>query len=209
MELVKGVHYIESYAGTAVVAGDRLLLVDTATEDNAKAILDYLAGMRWKPSDIAHIVITHTHPDHAGGLATMKERTGARVAAHEADADYVARTRPYPGPPGPQRHRAAAVDVRLKDGQTFEGLLVIHGPGHTPGSIALLDRERSCLIAGDTMRTEGGLGPMDDKYNIDPKQHRQSLRKIAAHEFEALIVGHGPPIRSGAGKLVKAVAAKL
>jgi glyoxylase-like metal-dependent hydrolase (beta-lactamase superfamily II) len=209
MEIAKGVDYIESYAGTAVVAGDRLLLVDAGTEDNAKTILDYLAAKRWKPTDIAHIAITHTHPDHVGGLATLKERTGARVAAHEADADYVSRTKPYPGPPGPQRHRAVPVDRRLRDGERYEGLLVIHGPGHTPGSIALLDEGRSILFAGDTLRTEGGVGPMDDKYNIDPGQHRQSLKKLAAHEFETLVCGHGPPIRGGAGKQVKAVAAKL
>jgi len=209
MELVRGVHYIDSYAGTAVITGDRLLLVDTGSEDNAKVVLDYLNAMRWKPTDIATIVITHTHPDHAGGLATMKEKTGARVAAHEADADFVARTKPYPGPPGPQRHRAASVDVRLKDQQVFEGLLVIHGPGHTPGSLALLDRERSLLIAGDTMRNEGGIGPMSDQYNIDPKQHRRSMKKIAGYDFEALIVGHGPPIKTGAGMMLRAVAAKL
>jgi len=209
MEILKGVHYIESFAGAAVITGDRLILVDTGSEDDAKVILDALAAMRTKPTDIATIIITHTHPDHAGGLATMKERTGAKVAAHEADADYVSRTKPYPGPPGPQRHRPAAVDIRLKDQQVIEGLLVIHAPGHTPGSIALLDRERSLLIAGDTMRTEGGLGPMSDQYNIDPKQHRQGMKTLAAYDFEALIVGHGPPIQTGAGRQLKAVAVKL
>ena len=61
----------------------------------------------------------------------------------------------------------------------------------------------------DFRRARGGLGPMDDQYNIDPKQHRESMKKLARYDFESLICGHGPPIRSGAGKQLKAVAAKL
>ena len=209
MELVKGVHYVEAYAGSAILADQTLVLIDATVDADAKAIFAYLEKMRWKPKDIASIIITHTHPDHVMGLAAVKEKSGAKVAAHEADADYVAVTKPYPGPPGRQRHKPVAVDVRLKDGQRHEGFLVIHGPGHTPGSIALLDESRSLLIAGDTMRTEGGLGPMDDQYNIDPRQHRESMKKIARHDFEALICGHGPPIKAGAGKQLKAVAAKV
>ena len=209
MELVKGVHYIDMYAGVAVVAGDRLLLVDAGSEDDAKAILEYLGRMKWKPTDIATIVATHTHPDHVGGLATMKEKTEAKVAVHEADADYVARTKDYPGPPGKQRHRAVEVDVRLKDGQNFEGFTVVHTPGHTPGSLALVSLEQSLCIAGDSFRNEGGLMPMSDQYNIDPAAHRASIRKLAEHDFEAMICGHGPPMAKGASAALRAIAAKL
>ncbi len=210
MELLKGVHVIETMANCALLTDDRLVLVDTSADDNAADILSYLGRIGYKASDISSIIITHTHPDHVGGLATMKDRTAAEVAAHRIEADYISRKVQYPGPPGPQRHTPCPVDVLLEDGDRYEELLVIHTPGHTPGNIALLDEARDLLIAGDTVRTETGeVGPMSDVYNIDPAEHRHSIKKVAAYEFKALIVGHGGPLREGASDRVKKTAASL
>jgi glyoxylase-like metal-dependent hydrolase (beta-lactamase superfamily II) len=101
------------------------------------------------------------------------------------------------------------VDLRLEDGQKQDGFLVIHTPGHTPGSIALLDVEKKLLVAGDSFRTEKGLGPMDDKYNIDPKAHRESIKKLATYDFETVLVGHGGAILKGGSAQVRALAATL
>jgi len=210
MEVVKGVHYIETYAGCILYADGRMVLVDTTADAGAKDVLAYLRKIGHAPKDLASIVITHTHPDHVAGLAAVKaSASAAKVAAHEADADYVARTKDYPGPPGKQRHTPVPVDVRLKDGQTYEGFLVIHCPGHTPGTIALLDTERKVLVAGDTMNHEAELGPMSDQYNIDPKAHRASIKKLANYEFEVVLFGHGAPIAKGGAAQVKKLAATL
>lgn len=210
MEIAKGVHLIETYANCALYADGRLVLIDAGVDADAKDILAYLRKVGHAPKDVGSIVITHTHPDHVSGLAAVKAQApGAKVAAHRDDADYVARTKVYPGPPGAQRHKAVPVDVRLEDGQAFEGFLVIHTPGHTPGSIALLDRERKVLVAGDSMNNEKGLGPMSDEYNIDARQHRQSIKKLANYEFETIVFGHGRPIMKGGGAQVKSLAARL
>ncbi len=210
MEVAKGVHYIETYAGCVLYADGRMVLVDTSVDAGAKDVFAYLKAIGHAPRDLASIVITHTHPDHVTGLAALKAQApAAKVAAHEADADYVARTRDYPGPPGKQKHTPVPVDVRMKDGQTYEGFLVIHCPGHTPGSIALLDTERKVLVAGDTMNHEAELRPMSDQYNIDPKAHRASIKKLANYEFETVLFGHGGPIGKGGTAQVKALAARL
>ena len=210
MEIARGVHLIETFAGCVLYTEGRMVLVDTSSDAGAKDIFAYLRKIGHAPKDIRSIVITHTHPDHVSGLAALKaQAAGAKVAAHRDDADYVARTRDYPGPPGRQRHQAVPVDVRLEDGQSYEGFTVIHCPGHTPGSIALLDQERKVLVAGDTLNNERGLGPMSDQYNIDPKAHRQSIKKLANYEFEVVLVGHGAPIAKGGSAQVKALAATL
>ncbi len=210
MELIQGVHVIETMANCALLTDDRLVLVDTSANGEASDIFSYLKRIRYQPTDISSIIITHTHPDHVGGLAIMKEKTDAEVAAHRIEADYISRKVQYPGPPGPQRHKPCPVDMLLEDGDRYQELLVIHTPGHTPGNIALLDEARSLLIAGDTVRTEeGGIGPMSDVYNIDPSEHRHSIKKVAAYDFESLIVGHGKPVRSGASKELKEKAARL
>ena len=210
MEIAKGVHLIQTYANCALFVDGRLVLIDTSVDDGAKDILSFVRRIGHAPGDIATIVVTHTHPDHVLGLKAIKSRApNAKVAVHRDDADYVARTKAYPGPPGPQRHDPVPVDVRLEDGQKYEGFLVIHTPGHTPGSIALLDTERKILVAGDSLNNEKVLGPMSDQYNIDPKQHRQSIKKLANYPYETILFGHGGPILKNGSVQVKALAAKL
>lgn len=210
MELLRGVHVIETMANCALLTEDRLVLVDTGANGTGSDILDYLEKIAYKPTDISSIIITHTHPDHVGGLAVLKKRSEAEVAAHRIEADYISKKAKYPGPPGPQRHKACSVDVLLEDGDRYQELLVIHTPGHTPGNIALLDEARDLLIAGDTVRTEGGqIGPMSDVYNIDPGEHRHSIKKVAEYDFQGLIVGHGNPVARGASERLREAASRL
>src|SRR2546425_513025 len=86
---------------------------------------------------------------------------------------------------------------------------VVLTPGHTRGSLSLLDETRSLCIAGDALNNESGLAPMPDKYNVDPKQHRQSIKKLAAIHFENLVMGHGTPIKGGASAKVAELAKRL
>ncbi len=210
MELAKGVHMIETYANCALYTDGRLVLVDTSDDDDAKDIFAYLMKVGHVPKDITTIFVTHTHPDHVAGLATVKEQApDAKIAVHRDDADYVARAKTYPGPPGPQSHRPVPVDLLLEDGQTHDGLMVIHTPGHTPGSMALLDTERGILIAGDSLENGDELSPLPDRVNIDPRQHRQSIKKLANYEYETILFGHGEPILEGGRAQVRALADRL
>lgn len=211
-ELMKGVHVIDTYAHCALLTGQRLILVDTSSEAAPTKVFDAMKQVGVKPSDLTSIVITHTHPDHVTGLHEIKKQAPqAKVAAHEIEAPFISKEKTYTGPPGPQtqKHTGVRVDVRLKDGQTYDGLLVIHTPGHTLGHISLLDRERRLLLAGDAVRTEDGLGPMEDIYNVDPNRHRESIRKLTSYDFDALVCGHGPPIASDASEKLKAAAGRL
>src|SRR3989449_4593792 len=210
-EVLKGVHAPETYSNTFLLVDQRLILVDTGTADTGPKVLDYLKRIRMRPSDVGTIFITHTHPDHVGGLAAIKRETPAKVAAHRTEADFVSKRKTYTGPPGAARqtHPGTPVDILLDDGKMQDGLRVIFTPGHTTGSISLLDATRSLLIAGDAVNNESRLGPMDDRYNVDPKQHRESIKKLAGFDFENLVMGHGAPIIGGASQRVKGLAARL
>jgi len=212
MEILKGVHLIDVYANAYVLIDDRLVLIDSSSESDAKTILRYLEKARIKPRDLATIFITHVHPDHVSGLARIKQdAVGTKVAASKVEADFISKKRTYDGPPGAayQRHPGTPVDVALEDGQTYDGLKVIYTPGHTRGSISLLDESRSLLIAGDAANNEKGLSTMDDQYNVDPKQHRESIRKLATFPFENAVFGHGKPITGRASAQFVSLAKRL
>jgi len=209
MELLKGVHVIETYATTTLLVDDRLVLIDTSSDADGGKILDYLAKIKVKPRDLSTIFITHTHPDHVNGLAAIKHGSPAKVASSRVEADFISRKRVYDGPSGPQSHPGTPVDVPLDDGQSHDGLRVILTPGHTRGSMSLLDETRSLCIAGDALNNEGGLAPMPDKYNVDPKQHRQSIKKLATFHFENIVMGHGAPIKGGASAKVAELAKRF
>ncbi|MHA2250243.1 MAG: MBL fold metallo-hydrolase [Candidatus Kariarchaeaceae archaeon] len=192
----------------ALLTSGKLILVDTATKEDGSLLIPEIEKCGYKASDVATIIITHTHPDHVGGLQKMKDLSNATLAAHELEVKFITKEEVYQGPPGPQsqRHVGTPIDDILVDGQTYEGLLVIHTPGHTPGHISLLDTESELLIAGDAIRNDAGkFNPMPDMYNFDPKQHRNSIKKLGNHTFTKAIVGHGDPVEMSADELMKAL----
>ncbi len=212
MEILRGVHLFETYANTYVLTDSSLILIDTTSELDAGKLLAHMEKARIRPKDLASIVITHVHPDHVSGLARIKrDAVGAKVVSSKIEAEYIAKTRTYDGPPGAQYQKQppTPVDVALDDGQAHDGLKAIFTPGHTRGSMSLLDESHSLLIAGDAANNENGLGPMDDRYNVDPKQHRESIKRLATFHFENAVFGHGKPIVGGASAQFVGLAKRL
>ncbi len=62
------------------------VLIDTGFPGNAEKILSALAELGKKPEDVRHLLLTHTHADHIGNAATIKQATGARTYMHPLDA---------------------------------------------------------------------------------------------------------------------------
>jgi len=115
---------------------------DNASE--AKNILREIERNRFR---VKFIINTHGHHDHTDGNKMMKEATGASILIHEYDA--------------PLLHNPKA-DKTLCEGDTIEfgevKLRVLHTPGHTKGSIALLGV--NAVFSGDTLFA-GGIGRCD------------------------------------------------
>ena len=187
-----------------------LILVDTGTAKDGKRIAEYITSkLGRRLSDVRTIVLTHCHMDHSRGAASLKASTGAKLAVHEADADFVSGKAIYPYPGGfigfffsllSPFFRMSPVepDLRLKENDIVGGsLLVVHTPGHTPGSIALYDKNRKVVFVGDTLRYYGGKieGP-PRRFTPDMSQARQSIEKISQLSFETMLSGHGQPLVS-------------
>jgi hydroxyacylglutathione hydrolase len=221
MEIVPHIHQVDGInANCYIVVRDRLTLIDTGLKGSGPKILAYIRDtLHRDPTEINTIILTHFHLDHTGGIAALKESApGAKLACHEADAGYVSGEIPEPKYPGFRGLllRIGGIfmgptpvkpDIILHDGYRIDGLLCVHTPGHTPGSIGLLDTEAKVFFSGDTLRYDGKIlttGPA--VATMDPARERASIRRIATLDFDTLLVGHGVPLRPDAPAKVRELA---
>lgn len=220
MEIVPGIHRVDGVnANPYFIVGEELVLVDAGMSKNPERILSYLKDvLRKNPSDLRTIIITHAHVDHTGGLAALVRATHSKVAIHEQDSPYLCGEKKMPLPKGgigvmfrlmSPFLRAAPVkaDIILHESDTIAGMKVIHVPGHTPGSIALLDEKRKVLFSGDTIRYRDGKieGP-PAKFTPDPASALRSIEKLKQFDFDVMLAGHGEPLKGGASAKLRATA---
>lgn len=146
-------------------AGDSSVMIDTGMVGEPFFIRRLVRRLGLKPASIQAILLTHGHLDHAGKLAWLKEWTGAKVYAHVEEARHVAGTYPYSGVARwcgrleaagrfVFRYRAATIDEFITDGQElpfWDGLRVIHLPGHTRGHCGFYSAKYNLLFSGDLM----------------------------------------------------------
>jgi glyoxylase-like metal-dependent hydrolase (beta-lactamase superfamily II) len=143
-------------------------------------ILERLAGRR-----VLYILSTHAHPDHIQGNGYLKEQLGASIVLHQADVGLF---RAILGETVQPDRLIEEDDVITVGALRFE---VLHTPGHTPGSVTLLERGERALFTGDLLFA-GSIGRTDFPGGSDIEM-RQSLVKIGKLEGDWRIYpGHGP-----------------
>ena len=142
---------------------------------------------------IEKILLTHSHWDHFADAYPLKMRTSALVYVHPLDAKNVEN-------PGSDRIplffpiHSVKPDRLLKEGDLIQvgdlTLLVIHSPGHSPGSVCFYLREQNILFSGDTL-FQGSIGNLHLPTS-EPSLMWESLRKLAQLPKETRVVpGHG------------------
>ena len=173
--------------------GGPLIVIDPAgdTEELLGAI-----GAR----TVAAVVLTHGHFDHLGAAEAVVHLTGAPLMIHGADADAITTAVGTGAALFGFTHAALKADRRLEDGDLVEAggisLIVIHTPGHTPGSISLHAPEAGKLFSGDTLFS-GSIGRTDFPGG-DSAAILRSLARLAALPAETVVhPGHGPDTTIG------------
>jgi len=198
MEIGPGIHQVDGVTGNSyIIDRENLVVIDTGMPGSGRKILGYIKDtLHRRPEDISIIVLTHFHMDHTGSISVMKKAVPhVKVAVHEADALYVSGKSALPQYPGIKGMllriagkvmgpKPAEPDVLLKDGDRIDGLLCVHLPGHTPGSIGLLDERSKVFFSGDTLRFDGksiSRGPA--MFTMDQVRERESVMRIAELDF--------------------------
>lgn len=190
-----------------VDCGGELAMIDTGGGGGVSRILDNVKQLGFEPRKIEVVFITHCHFDHIGGNQGIKEATGCRIAAHEAEVKEIetfgemslysmARAQGLEIKP-------VKVDVVLRDGQHMQvgeiDFEVVHTPGHTPGGICLLIKEEgvTSIFTGDTASTQGRLGYMNGP-GCDLPAWKKSVQRLISLKPDRVFPGHGVPALSGA-----------
>jgi len=149
-----------------LLLGDRPLLVGTGAPGDLKRILAALKSRGLRPDQLALILLTHAHSEHAGCAAELRRRAKTKIALHAADTPLAASGRN--GVLAPQEPLGRLVRPFIDEPfEPFEpdiafhtdfdlapygvSARVVYTPGHTPGSCSVVLPSGEALI-GDVLR---------------------------------------------------------
>jgi glyoxylase-like metal-dependent hydrolase (beta-lactamase superfamily II) len=205
------VHTIKlSLSNCFLVRGKQTLLVDTGSPGESKKILSALAALGVRLNDVAGILHTHGHSDHAGSTAELLQHRRIPTAIHPQDAAMVREGKnrtlqplslvatmllPFVDKP----FAPFEPDMVLDESFHSDNMMVVHTPGHTAGSVALVLDNGEAII-GDTIMG-GFLGGVlmpskPDKHYFaeDIIVLHESIKRLMALPAERFYVGHGGPL---------------
>ncbi|HEX2089571.1 MAG TPA: MBL fold metallo-hydrolase [Actinomycetota bacterium] len=191
-------------------------LVETGPTTSVEAVKTGLASLGLGPEDLAHIVVTHIHLDHAGGVGTLSASfPRAMVWVHDRGAPHLAdparlvdsASRLY----GPERlnHLFGPVEPvradrlrRLGEGDKVElgdrWLDVMYTPGHASHHIALADSLSGAVFTGDALGIHlpdmRVLRPATPPPDVDVERGVESIQRIAARAESVLLFSHFGPV---------------
>ena len=140
------------YCSTLLVQGAKNIIIDTGHVGRRRALLAALKDRNLETSDIDIAVMTHAHWDHAQNYDIFPS---AEVLIHEWERKYIRNPHPndWATPLWTEAMIASLGNVKeIEDGYEVEaGVRVMHTPGHSAGTMALIVEtiEGPVAITGD------------------------------------------------------------
>lgn len=194
-------HYSDCNA-YLVNCGQESVLIDTGTGLSGKDVIREID--RELENRLSHILITHHHADHIGGLNEIRDYYGAMVFVPECERgsvetgneeetglDIARRAGYYPkdytiGP--------CAVDYGVKPGEKLqisdEKILVCDGSGHSLGGVCYYFTKRRMLFSGDLLM-HGGYINLQNIPGADIRKYAESVTALEKLDIEEFYPGHG------------------
>lgn len=213
MSLIR-IKRLEGYIQSSylVIYPDKLMLLDGCCRADVSMVLDYIKSELQRPiTDLKVVVVTHMHPDHAGGANALREATGCLIVSadkpkqwyagingqvmHLIDiglAHFVAHRRKRPR----KRLWYSAYlkpDITAKDGDKvkgFEDWQILETPGHTDRDLSVLHLPTRQVYTADLIikLKHKFVAPFPVHF---PKEYISSLQKIKELDPANVMMAHG------------------
>ncbi len=199
-----------------LILGDRPCLVETGTSTSAPVVRDALASLGVGPEDLATVVVTHIHLDHAGGVGDIARFfPSAQVVVHEKGARHLAepsrlmasarmvwgdRLDTLFGELSPtEAERIVALGdtgaIDLGNGRTLSSH---YSPGHAKHHVGLIDSATGDLYVGDAagvyLPETGDLRPATPPPDFDLQTALNSIALFEALGPQRLLFSHYGPV---------------
>ncbi len=187
----------------ALDAGDELVLIDCGLACEPSAILRNMEQDGLDTRKLTTVLLTHTHPDHVGGCAWLKQNLPVRICASAFEAEVLQNGLTETlgltaGPPALEsfiKMPRLAADKVLDDGEILRiGALCVTAmltPGHSPGSMCYEVKVGSFthLFVGDTVFYKGFISLLSPPLS-DYKAYPAGLQKLSGRGVDGLFPGH-------------------
>lgn len=211
-------HFLDGYIQTIILAEypDKLLLLDGGSRADINVISQFITDTLSRPlSDLKIIIVTHMHPDHAGGAHKLRKLTGCKIVSANIDGHW------YHGFSGMMMHladialnhwvasrknkpkrwlwysRKLSPDYKLDHLDAiplFPDWRSIHCKGHTDRDISIQHIPSNRIYVADLIVSVRGkfIPPYPIFY---PYNYKYSVESIAQLKPESIILAHGGEVK--------------
>lgn len=189
------------FVNVIIIFSNEIILIDTGVKGSDKIISEYIRQQNRDINEIGTVILSHSHPDHIGNAAKIKEITGCKILAHQAEKEWIENIelqnsqRPVPGFFN-LADRSVKIDEFISDKQEIivEDELTmkfIHSPGHSKGSLNIQFIEDRILFTADSIPLKNDI-PNYDSY-IDLINSLTSIRNN--DQYDMLLTSWTAPFR--------------
>ena len=154
---------------TYLLEGEDGVTVLDPGPDDAAHVADIV---RLAPGPIVRILLSHTHRDHFGAVAALKQQTGAATLGWHASADP-----------------AFTPDVPIQDGETVLGMEAVFTPGHAADHLCFARPDGVLFSADHVMSWSSSIVSPPGG---DMAAYFASLKRLLARQETTYLPGHGP-----------------
>lgn len=189
------------FVNVILIFGNKITVIDSGVIGSEEKIRQYIEEQNRDFAEIDLLILSHSHPDHIGSAAKIKELTGCKILAHAAEKGWIENIelqnhqRPVPGFFN-LVDRSVRIDGFLTDLQELaleKGLTlkIIHSPGHSKGSINIEFEEDKILFTADSIPLKNDIPNYDNFQDL-----MSSLEKIRNSRFDVILSSWTAPINN-------------